>query len=177
MFHGTFQVSSCLSHPMRPISTYWCRPDIGGAMVLGGNTTTVRDCSFFSNSVSSRGLAVAVVGSVDISGSTFDGNELYCASGLLYREDTKEVRGGATTRSTRMRNDVGSPGGSKLPIFAALLSRLPALCLPCGPRFRRISGLHSRRIRPHKKITIPGEGTGFREKIGEGRSIGFPDLA
>ncbi|CAM9817698.1 unnamed protein product, partial [Ectocarpus sp. 12 AP-2014] len=39
---------------------------------------------------SSRGLAVAVVGSADISGSTFDGNELYCASGLLYREDTEE---------------------------------------------------------------------------------------
>lgn len=57
--------------------------------------TVVRECSFVSNSVSSRGLAVAVVGSVDISGSTFDGNELYCAAGLLFREDTEEVRGTA----------------------------------------------------------------------------------
>eukprot|EP00903_Cladosiphon_okamuranus_P017290 g15932.t1 len=70
--------------------------DIGGAMILAGNLTVVRECSFFSNSVSSRGLAVAVggsvdnIGSADISGSTFDGNELYCASGLLYRENTEE---------------------------------------------------------------------------------------
>ncbi|CAM9755964.1 unnamed protein product [Ectocarpus fasciculatus] len=59
-------------------------------MILGGTMTVIRECSFVSNSVSSRGLAVAVVGSADISGSTFDGNELYCASGLLFREDTEE---------------------------------------------------------------------------------------
>ena len=59
-------------------------------MILGGNSS-IRECSFLSNSVSSRGLAVAVAGSADISGSTFDGNELFCASGLLYREDTVEV--------------------------------------------------------------------------------------
>eukprot|EP00752_Nemacystus_decipiens_P008185 g7321.t1 len=70
--------------------------DIGGAMLLAANLTVVRECSFFSNSVSSRGLAIAVGGSVDtvasadISGSTFDGNELYCPSGLFYREDTEE---------------------------------------------------------------------------------------
>eukprot|EP00903_Cladosiphon_okamuranus_P012632 g11818.t1 len=69
--------------------------DIGGAMILGG-ATVVRECSFLSNSVSSRGLAVAVVGSADISGSVFDGNELFCASGLLYREDTE--KGGPNTR-------------------------------------------------------------------------------
>ena len=78
-------------------------------MILGGNTTVVRECSFFSNSVSSRGLAVAVAGSVHISASSFDGNELYCASGLLYREDTEEVRGewergGAATLSRRIRH-------------------------------------------------------------------------
>lgn len=55
--------------------------------------TVVRECSFLSNSVSSRGPAVAVVGSADISGLTFDGNELFCAPGLLFREDTEEVRG------------------------------------------------------------------------------------
>eukprot|EP00903_Cladosiphon_okamuranus_P012633 g11819.t1 len=69
--------------------------DIGGAMILGG-ATVVRECSFLSNSVSSRGLAVAVVGSADISSSVFDGNELHCASGLLYREDTE--KGGPNTR-------------------------------------------------------------------------------
>lgn len=68
-------------------------------MILGGNSTFVRECSFLSNSVSTRGLAVAVAGSADISGSTFDGNELYCASGLLYREDTEEVRGNARHKS------------------------------------------------------------------------------
>ncbi|CAM9718324.1 unnamed protein product [Scytosiphon promiscuus] len=67
--------------------------DIGGAMILGGITTVVHDFFFLFNSVSSRGLAVAVVGSADISGSTFDGNALYCASGLMYREDTEEARG------------------------------------------------------------------------------------
>lgn len=51
------------------------------------------ECSFISNSASSRGLAVAMTGSVDISGATFDGNEVHCASGLLYREDAEEVRG------------------------------------------------------------------------------------
>lgn len=61
-------------------------------MNLGGTKIVISDCSFLSNSVSSRGLAVAVVGSTDISGSTFEGNELYCSSGLLYREDTEEVR-------------------------------------------------------------------------------------
>ena len=60
-------------------------------MILGGIATVVRECSFISNSVSSRGLAVAVVGAADISGSTFDGNELKCSSGLVYREDTEEV--------------------------------------------------------------------------------------
>ena len=72
-------------------------------MILGGNSTVVRECSFLSNSVSSRGLAVAAVdGSVDISGSTFDGNELDCASGLLYREDTVEVRGNGRHESDNL---------------------------------------------------------------------------
>lgn len=68
-------------------------------MILGGIATVFRKCSFISNSVSSRDLAVAVVGSVDISGSTFDGNELYCALGLLLREneDSEEIRGIADT--------------------------------------------------------------------------------
>lgn len=66
-------------------------------MILGGVMTAIHECSFISNFVSSRGLAVAVVGSADISGSTFDGNELYCTSGLLYRENTEEVRRMADT--------------------------------------------------------------------------------
>lgn len=51
---------------------------IGGAMILGGNTL-VRECSFISNSASSRGLAVGV------SSSTFDGSELYWTHSLEIR--------------------------------------------------------------------------------------------
>lgn len=58
----------------------------GGAMVI-------HDCSFISNTASTRGLAVAVVGSANISGSSFDGNELICPVGS-YRLDTEEVNGG-----------------------------------------------------------------------------------
>lgn len=62
-------------------------------MILGGDSTVVRECFFISNTVTSRGLAIAVPGSADISDSTFDGNELYCPSGFLFREDTEEVCG------------------------------------------------------------------------------------
>ncbi|CAN0437324.1 unnamed protein product [Ectocarpus sp. 12 AP-2014] len=61
--------------------------DVGGALRLGG-TTIVRDCSFLSNSAS-RGLAVAVIASASISGSSFERNELVCEAGS-YRVDTEE---------------------------------------------------------------------------------------
>lgn len=59
-------------------------------MRLGG-TTTVAGCSFLSNIAYTRGLAVAVVGSANITGSSFDGNQLSCADGS-YRSDTEEVK-------------------------------------------------------------------------------------
>lgn len=57
-------------------------------MRLGGEDS-ISDCSFLANSAS-RGLAVAVVGSAEISGLEFNGNELYCEAGS-YRAHT-EVR-------------------------------------------------------------------------------------
>ncbi|CAM9790765.1 unnamed protein product [Scytosiphon promiscuus] len=62
--------------------------DVGGAMRLGGDAL-VRDCSFLSNSASTRGLAIAVIWFANISGSWFDGNDLYCAADS-YRQDTEE---------------------------------------------------------------------------------------
>ncbi|CAN0093617.1 unnamed protein product [Ectocarpus sp. 4 AP-2014] len=70
--------------------------DIGGALRLGG-TADVQGCNFVSNDASSRGLAVAVVGSASIAGSSFNGNELICASGS-YREDVTEDQGESTAR-------------------------------------------------------------------------------
>ena len=66
-------------------------PDIGGAMRLGGSGA-VSDCSFLSNSASTRGLAVAMVRSMNFSGCSFDRNELFCAAGL-YGEEAQEVNG------------------------------------------------------------------------------------
>ena len=63
-------------------------PDVGGAMRLGGSAD-IRECAFFSNVASTRGLAVAVVGSANVSSSAFDGNQLSCAVGS-YRSDTEE---------------------------------------------------------------------------------------
>ncbi|CAM9692446.1 unnamed protein product, partial [Ectocarpus sp. 12 AP-2014] len=64
-------------------------------MSLGG-IGIIRDCSFLSNSVSTRGLAIAaVVQTVNISRSSFDGNSVNCASGS-YRRDAKEE--GSTSR-------------------------------------------------------------------------------
>lgn len=59
-------------------------------MRLGG-ATAIHDCSFLSNSATSRGLAVAVVASANITSSSFDRNELYCETGF-YREDSEEVK-------------------------------------------------------------------------------------
>eukprot|EP00903_Cladosiphon_okamuranus_P012529 g11732.t1 len=64
--------------------------DVGGALRLGG-TAFVRDCSFVSNSATSRGPTAAVVASANISGSSFERNELYCEVGS-YREDIDEGR-------------------------------------------------------------------------------------
>lgn len=59
-------------------------------MRIGGKGM-VRDCSFLSNSVSTRGLAIAaVVQTVNVSRSSFDRNRVTCASGS-YRRDAKEV--------------------------------------------------------------------------------------
>ncbi|CAM9384163.1 unnamed protein product, partial [Ectocarpus fasciculatus] len=57
-------------------------------MRLGGETS-VAGCSFLSNIAYTRGLAVAVVGSANITGSSFDGNQLSCADGSN-RSDTEE---------------------------------------------------------------------------------------
>lgn len=65
-------------------------PDAGGAMSLGGETD-VLESSFLSNSASSRGLAIAVVGSANLTDLAFDGNELYCGV-HSFREDTEQVR-------------------------------------------------------------------------------------
>lgn len=59
-------------------------------MRLGG-AAVVSDCSFLSNFASTRGLAVDVVGSANISGSSFVGNQLSCGHGS-YRSDTEEVK-------------------------------------------------------------------------------------
>ena len=64
--------------------------DVGGAMRLGGSAV-VNNCSFLSNSALTRGLAVAVVGSADISDSVFDGNEFTCAVGS-FQEDASQVK-------------------------------------------------------------------------------------
>lgn len=61
-------------------------PDIGGALRLGG-ATTIRDSSFVSNLASSRGLAVAAVGSVEIHGSSFRENAFLCREGDYMRTD------------------------------------------------------------------------------------------
>ena len=53
---------------------------MGGAIRLGGDAT-IYDCSFISNKASSSGLAVSVIGSVDIKGSSFDGNVFSCDEG------------------------------------------------------------------------------------------------
>lgn len=50
-------------------------PDVGGALRLGGAGDTL-NCSFLSNSASAHGLIItAVAKSVNIGGSSFDGNK------------------------------------------------------------------------------------------------------
>lgn len=53
------------------------KTDVGGALYLGGETNINR-CSFASNMASSSGLAVASIGSVQISDSVFDDNVFFC---------------------------------------------------------------------------------------------------
>eukprot|EP00752_Nemacystus_decipiens_P012380 g10972.t1 len=62
--------------------------DVGGAMRLGGSAVVI-NCTFVSNSATSRGLAVNVVGLADITNSSFNRNELYCEAGS-YRGDIEE---------------------------------------------------------------------------------------
>eukprot|EP00752_Nemacystus_decipiens_P005317 g4823.t1 len=65
--------------------------DVGGALRLDG-ATVIHGCSFLSNAALTRGLAVAVEaldGSTNISTSSFEGNELFCAAGS-YRKDTEK---------------------------------------------------------------------------------------
>lgn len=73
---------------MTPDIQFTLCPDVGGAMRLGGSAF-VADCSLLSNSATTRGLAVAMVGSANITGSSFGRNELYCEAGS-YREDREE---------------------------------------------------------------------------------------
>lgn len=59
-------------------------------MTLGGETH-IYDSFFLFNSATSRGLAIsATASSPEITRSSFESNELYCAAGL-YRHDTEEV--------------------------------------------------------------------------------------
>lgn len=61
---------------------------MGGALRLGG-TTSVRGTSFISNVASSSGLAVAAVGTVEMTDSTFDGNVFVCGKNEYFT--TREV--------------------------------------------------------------------------------------
>lgn len=72
-------------------------------MRLGGSAV-IRECVFLSNRAYTRGLAVAVVGSANISGSTFDGNDLSCAAGS-YRSETVQVN---TRQGDSWRNMCGN---------------------------------------------------------------------
>eukprot|EP00903_Cladosiphon_okamuranus_P018351 g16883.t1 len=65
--------------------------DIGGAMRIAGSSIVVRGCSFLSNSASIRGFAVAMDGSANtnMTASSFEGNELFCAADT-YRKDTEK---------------------------------------------------------------------------------------
>lgn len=66
-------------------------------MRLGG-AAVIRDCSFLSNSASTRGLAIAVVGSANISGSSFGGNEVDCGAGS-YNNDADQVKNNGRYKS------------------------------------------------------------------------------
>lgn len=70
---------------------------MGGAIRLAGETT-VLDCSFVANMASNSGLAVAAVGSMEMSGSSFDGNVFSCDEGE-YLEEVQKVR--KTKRDSR----------------------------------------------------------------------------
>lgn len=70
-------------------------------MRLGG-TAVVGDCSFLSNSATTRGLAVAVVAPTTMSNLSFDRNDLYCGAGS-YRQDT-EVNGNGGHKSVNPPN-------------------------------------------------------------------------
>lgn len=58
-------------------------------MRLGGEAV-VSDCAFLDNIAYSRGLAVDVVESANISNSRFNGNQLSCGNGS-FRSDTEQV--------------------------------------------------------------------------------------
>lgn len=75
-------------------------PDVGGALRLGG-ATTVRDCSFVANSASTRGLAVAVVDSANITLSSFDGNAFDCEAGE-FLDEIRQVWGAIYRKYTYM---------------------------------------------------------------------------
>lgn len=61
-------------------------------MSLIGGTADVSRCSFLSNSASTRGFAIAVVGSATIGLSSFEDNALHCAAGF-FLQDIHEVDG------------------------------------------------------------------------------------
>ena len=83
------------------LANQFAPPGVGGALRLGG-TAVVRDCSFLFNSATNRGPAIVVVVSPDITGSSFDRNELYCEAGSY--QDTEEVKHWGRCPQTRSQN-------------------------------------------------------------------------
>lgn len=73
-----------LTHQTRPsIGIQRCViSDLGGALRISG-VSTMSGCSFTSNMASNSGLAVSAVGSLEISGSSFDGNVFSCEEGTF----------------------------------------------------------------------------------------------
>ncbi|CAB1105335.1 unnamed protein product [Ectocarpus sp. CCAP 1310/34] len=63
--------------------------DVGGALQLGGKTN-VDGCAFVANSASSRGLAIAAVGFVNISDTLFEGNTFFCQAGEFVENKEQE---------------------------------------------------------------------------------------
>ena len=57
-----------------------------GALRLAG-VTTVRDCSFVSNTAYDKALAVLAVGSVEIYGSSFHKNVFLCGEGQYLKKN------------------------------------------------------------------------------------------
>lgn len=77
-------------------------------MRLGG-TAVVYDCSFLFNSATDRGPAIAVVTSPNITGSSFDGNELYCEADSYLDAEKVNHWGRCTHTHPRGQQVIWSP--------------------------------------------------------------------